>query len=167
MPWPGRLVDAVGPSVEQLAISDSRRAFADAPPENAAILVTFSSIPKMQTMSKVVTMPGSSFLPGFAILHGHPTQPRRKRKRRNYQCATLTRTCRCVSEDKRELAGTGVPPGLQSQCQADRSCPALECPELDSFAHEYELDTPGCPICACRNPCVVINFRSKKETIYT
>ena len=119
MPWPGRLVDAVGPSVEQLAISDSRRAFADAPPENAAILVTFSSITKRQTMSKVVSMPGSSFLPGFAILHGHPTQPRRKRRRRNYQCDTLTRTCRCVSEDKRELAGTGVPPGLQSQCQAD------------------------------------------------
>ena len=110
MPWPGRLVEAVGPSVEQLAISDSRRAFADAPPENTAILVTFSSITKRQTMSKVVSMPGSSFLPGFAILHGHPTQPRRKRRRRNYQCDTLTRTCRCVSEDKRELAGTGSRP---------------------------------------------------------
>ncbi|XP_045033793.1 LOW QUALITY PROTEIN: uncharacterized protein LOC116929499 [Daphnia magna] len=80
------------------------------------------------------------------------------------QCDPVTRACWCVTPDGREMAGTRVPPGLQPQCHIPRSCPALtECPDLDCSPHGYQLDTSGCPVCACRNPCDGVECRSPAE----
>ena len=81
------------------------------------------------------------------------------------QCDPVTRACWCVSPDGRELAGTRVPPGLQPQCHAPRDCPSLaaECPELDCGQNGHQLDTSGCPVCVCRDPCQGVQCRSEAE----
>lgn len=69
------------------------------------------------------------------------------------QCDPVTRACWCVTSDGLEVAGTRVPPGLQPQCHSPRRCPVLnDCPALEC-PHGREIDTSGCPTCACRNPC--------------
>ena len=81
------------------------------------------------------------------------------------QCDPVTKACWCVSSDGRELAGTRVPPGLQPQChkaaQLQKSCPAVtDCPIR--CPHGYHLDTSGCPVCQCHDPCQNVQCRSSE-----
>ena len=78
------------------------------------------------------------------------------------QCDPISRACWCVSTDGRELAGTRVPPGLTPQCHQPRLCPAFDC-ALDCAQHGFQLDTSGCPVCACRDPCQGVQCRPGVE----
>lgn len=77
------------------------------------------------------------------------------------QCHPVTRTCWCVTNDGLEVAGTRVPPGLQPVCHNPRTCPEMNC-QLDC-SHGLQLDTSGCPVCACHNPCDLVECRSEAE----
>jgi len=77
------------------------------------------------------------------------------------QCHPVTRTCWCVTSDGLEVAGTRVPPGLQPVCQNPRTCPESSC-QLEC-SHGLELDTSGCPICKCHDPCNGVECRSEAE----
>ncbi len=77
------------------------------------------------------------------------------------QCDPLSRVCWCVSDDGVEIAGTRVPPGLQPMCHQPRICPPLDCDVR--CPHGPQIDTSGCPTCACRDPCQGVECRSKNE----
>ena len=77
------------------------------------------------------------------------------------QCDPLTRSCWCVSDDGLEVQGTRVPPGMQPLCNQPRSCPEIKC--RLNCQQGLKLDTSGCPVCACHDPCEKVECRSKLE----
>ncbi|GAB6024412.1 hypothetical protein CHUAL_009577 [Chamberlinius hualienensis] len=59
--------------------------------------------------------------------------------------------CWCVDESGFEIGGTRVKSRDDINCSAPRPCAGHLCRMLCPF--EFELDSDGCPMCRCRDPC--------------
>ncbi|MCL4149701.1 UNVERIFIED_CONTAM: hypothetical protein GTU68_004325, partial [Idotea baltica] len=77
------------------------------------------------------------------------------------QCHPGTLTCWCVDPQGIEVAGTRVSSPAKPNCQKPLVCPAMNC-NL-ACLHGYQLDSSGCPICACRDPCEEVTCSSQSE----
>ncbi|KAF7991780.1 hypothetical protein HCN44_010581 [Aphidius gifuensis] len=69
--------------------------------------------------------------------------------------------CWCVDNEGREIAGTRGPNNITQICNKPDICPIIEC-DIDC-PDGLDLDSSGCPICSCRNPCKTINCRGENE----
>ncbi|KZS04617.1 Uncharacterized protein APZ42_032431 [Daphnia magna] len=67
------------------------------------------------------------------------------------QCDPLTGNCFCVDESGFELAGTRARSLELVNCTNPKPCAGLLCRMLCPY--EFELDSEGCPLCQCRDPC--------------
>ncbi|KAK4325646.1 hypothetical protein Pmani_003739 [Petrolisthes manimaculis] len=77
------------------------------------------------------------------------------------QCHPATLTCWCVDTQGQEVPGTRVSQPAQPNCQKPLVCPAMNC-DL-ACLHGYRLDTSGCPVCACRDPCEEVTCTAPLE----
>ncbi|KAB7506063.1 Kunitz-type serine protease inhibitor bitisilin-3, partial [Armadillidium nasatum] len=77
------------------------------------------------------------------------------------QCHPGTLTCWCVDPHGIEVAGTRVSSPAKPNCQKPLVCPAMNC-NL-ACLHGYQLNSSGCPICSCRDPCEEVTCSSTSE----
>ncbi|KAK8727075.1 hypothetical protein OTU49_009926, partial [Cherax quadricarinatus] len=77
------------------------------------------------------------------------------------QCHPATLTCWCVDTQGQEVPGTRVSQPAHPNCQEPLVCPAMNC-DL-ACLHGYSLDSSGCPVCACRDPCEEVTCATPLE----
>ncbi|XP_045503033.1 balbiani ring protein 3 isoform X1 [Colias croceus] len=74
------------------------------------------------------------------------------------QCKGTEKTCWCVDVSGNEIPGTrstnSTPP-----CDSPLECPTTHCSHT-TCPHGRELDSTGCPTCACRDPCAETKCRA-------
>ncbi|XP_035449339.2 zonadhesin isoform X1 [Spodoptera frugiperda] len=77
------------------------------------------------------------------------------------QCRGSDKTCWCVDTAGNEILGTRVTNSTPN-CDAPITCPQPSC-DVVTCAHGWELDSKGCPTCACKDPCAEAKCRKDES----
>ncbi|GBP12843.1 Papilin [Eumeta japonica] len=73
------------------------------------------------------------------------------------QCRASDNVCWCVDQAGLEIAGTRAV-NATPNCETPLVCPE-QCEDVIQCPHGRELDTNGCPTCACADPCATAKCR--------
>ncbi|KAH9633705.1 hypothetical protein HF086_009039 [Spodoptera exigua] len=77
------------------------------------------------------------------------------------QCRGSDKACWCVDTAGNEILGTRVTNSTPN-CDAPVKCPQPAC-DVVTCAHGWELDSKGCPTCACKDPCAEAKCRNDES----